>query len=67
MSDNNTPGMPEKKEVTFKKRKEEEKESLGHVHNIIFWNDQQVRCKDKRKKEKNNPIQVSKLALYFFS
>ena len=41
MSDKNPPGMPEKKEVTFKKKKEE-KESLGHVHSIIFWNDQQV-------------------------
>ena len=64
MSDNNTPGIPEKKDVTFKIV---DKKSLGQVHSIIFWNDQQVRCKDKRKNEKNNPIQVSKLALYFFS
>ena len=40
MSDSNTPGIPEKKDVTFKIV---DGKSLGHVHCIIFWNDQQVR------------------------
>ena len=40
MSDSNTPGIPEKKDVTFKII---DGKSLGHVHCIIFWNDKQVR------------------------
>ena len=48
MSDNNTPGILEKKDITAKFL---DKKSLGHVHSIIFWNDQQVGCKGKRKKE----------------
>ena len=62
MSDNNSPGIPEKKDVTFKIV---EKKSLGHVHSIIFWNDQQVRCKDKRKKRSENPIQVQTCIIFF--
>ena len=40
MSDSNTAGIPEKKDVTFKII---DGKSLGHVHCIIFWNDKQVR------------------------
>ena len=40
MSDSNTPGIPEKKDVTFKIV---DGKSLGHVHSIFFWNDKQVR------------------------
>ena len=39
MSDSNTAGIPEKKDVTFKIV---DGKSLGHVHCIIFWNDKQV-------------------------
>ena len=61
MSDNNTPGIPEKKDITFKIV---DKKSLGHVHSIIFWNYQQVGCKGKRIKKVIIPIQ---LCFIFFS